>query len=404
MKTRCILIVLTLFPLLVAMADAAPLPRVFSLDPQRLADAKARVAANDPALAPALGRLQREADKALRAKPTSVMDKPKTPPSGDKHDYLSLAPYSWPNPEKPDGLPWINRDGEVNPASREGTDHDPLDKMCSNTYTLALSYFLTGNEACAEKAASLLKVWFLDPATKMNPNLNYGQGVPGRTDGRGTGIIDTQAMIRVADSLGLLDGSRAWTPELQRGMQEWFGAFARWMQTSKNGLDEAKAKNNHGTWYCAQLAAYALAAGDSATARAQAERGRALIKSQIEPDGSQPLELKRTKSYSYTLFNLQAHFTLAELARRVGVDLSGYRTDDGRSLRAALDYAAPYFNGAKPWPGKQIKEVKQPDAALAELLRRATLLFPGSNYEKPLAACKSELAADRFQLLWPTAR
>ena len=118
MKTSRILAAFIWFPLLAAMAAAAPLPRVFSLDPQRLADARARVAANDPAFAPALGRLQREAEKAMRAKPASVMDKPKTPPSGDKHDYLSLAPYSWPDPAKPDGLPWINRDGQVNPSNR----------------------------------------------------------------------------------------------------------------------------------------------------------------------------------------------------------------------------------------------------------------------------------------------
>jgi Alginate lyase len=385
--------------------SAAAPPKVWSLDPARLAEAKTRAAANDPAVTPALGRVRREADKALQAKPVSVMDKTKTPPSGDKHDYLSLGPYFWPDPAKSDGLPWINRDGEVNPASREGNDHDTLEKTCSQTYTLALGYYFTGHEPYAEKAAALLKVWFLDPATKMNPNLNFAQGIPGRMDGRGTGIIDTQVLIRVADSIGLFEGSRAWTPELRHGMEQWFGAFVQWLLTSKNGTDEAKSKNNHGTWYRAQVAAYALAAADTATARQQAEHGRALIASQIEPDGSQPLELKRTKSYSYSMFNLQAHFILAELGRRVGVDLFGYRTGDGRSLRAALDYVTPYFNGAKPWPGKQIKEVRQPDEELAGMLRRATLLFGDAKYEECLdKADHAALAPARFQLLWPRAK
>lgn len=395
---------LALLPFIVTTALGASLPHVFSLDPQKLADAKTRLTAGDTALAPALGRLQREADKALQMKAVSVMDKKQTPPSGDKHDYLSLAPYFWPDPNKSDGLPWINRDGEVNPASRQDNDHDPLEKTCGSIYTLSLAYYFTGSEAYAGKAVSLLKGWFLDAATKMNPNLNFAQGVPGRTQGRGTGIIDTGSLIHVADSLGLLDGSRAWTPELRHGMEKWFGAYALWLKTSKNGKDEAKAKNNHGVWYAAQLAAYALAAGDSATARAEVEHGRTLIASQIEPDGSQPLELKRTKSYSYTLYNLQAHFTLAELGRRVGVDLFGYRTGDGRSIRAALDYVTPYFNAAKPWPGKQIKEVRQPDAALAELMRRAACLFPGSDYEKTLEPCESALAPERFLLLWTKAR
>ena len=178
--------------------------------------ANQQIAADNPALA----QLRRDADKALKAAPGSVMEKTKTPPGGDKHDYLSLAPYSWPDPSKPDGLPWINRDGEVNPESRTGTDHDALERMCSRVETLALAYHFTGQQPYAEKAATLLNVWFLDPATKMNPHLQYAQGVPGRNTGRGTGIIDSVALIRVTEAIGWLDGAPAWTPELQRGMRE----------------------------------------------------------------------------------------------------------------------------------------------------------------------------------------
>ena len=353
-----------------------------------------------PAEEPALARLRRDADKALKATPGSVMEKSKLPPGGDKHDYFSLAPYSWPDPSKPDGLPYVNRDGEVNPESRAGTDHDALERMCSQVATLALAYRLTGREPYAEKAVMVLKVWFLDPATRMNPHLEYAQAVMGRNTGRGTGIIDTVSLIGVTEAAGWLKRSAAWTPEMEKGMQDWFRAFLRWLETSKNGRDEAKAANNHGSWYLAQTAAYALFVGDEKTAREKVEAGRARIASQIEPDGRQPLELKRTKSYSYTLFNLRALFTLAELGRRVGVDLFQYRTEDGRSLRAALDYVAPYFNAAKPWPHKQIKPVKQPDEELAALLRR----FPDAGYERLLEPVVSELAASRFQLLWPRTR
>jgi hypothetical protein len=163
---------------------------------------------------PALEHLRGEADKMLKATPHSVMEKTRMPPSGDKHDYLSLAPYSWPDPSKPDGLPWITRDGKVNPESREGTDHNALSRMCSEVETLALAYRLTQHEPYAVKAVEVAKVWFLDPATKMNPNLEYGQGVPGRSTGRGTGIIDTVGLIKVVQTIGGLEGSPAWTPEI----------------------------------------------------------------------------------------------------------------------------------------------------------------------------------------------
>jgi len=348
---------------------------------------------------PALIQLRREADKSLRMTPRSVMDKAKTPPSGDKHDYLSLAPYSWPDPSKPDGLPWINRDGEVNPDSRVGTDHDALAQMCSQVETLALAYHCTGNELYGQKAATWLKVWFLDPATKMNPNLQYAQGVTGRDTGRGTGIIDSVALIGVTESAQRLAGAAAWTPELQRGLREWFGAYLDWLRTSKNGRAEAKAANNHGSWYLAQTAAYAMFIGHEEEARQAVEQGRARIAQQIEPDGRQPLELKRTKSYSYSLYNLKALFTLAEIGQRVNVDLFGYRTKDGRSLRAALDYVAPYFSANQKWPDKQIEAIKHPDPALGALLRRAAIAYHEPRFEATLQ--DSELAANRFQLLWP---
>ena len=348
---------------------------------------------------PAVARLLRDADKALAAKPGSVMDKTLMPPGGDKHDYLSLAPYSWPDPAKPDGLPWINRDGEVNPASRAGTDHDAFGLMCSQVETLALAYHVTRRDVYAAGAVTRLRVWFLDPATRMNPHLEYGQGVPGRNTGRGTGIIDTVPLIRVVEGLRFLRGSPAYTPDVEKGLQAWIRRYLDWLLTSENGRYEAAAANNHGSWYLAQTAAYAWFLGDTAQVRKSAEAGRQRIASQIEPDGRQPLELKRTKSYSYSIYNLEALFTLAELGRRVDVDLFSYHTSDGRSLRAAIGYMAPYFNADKHWPDQQIKEVKHPDDGMAALLRRAAIAYREPKYEALLN--DPALAASRFQFLWP---
>ena len=347
----------------------------------------------------ALDRLRADAEKMLLAKPRSVMEKTRMPPSQDKHDYLSLAPYWWPDPSKPDGLPWINRDGVRNPESFEGLDRSALEGMASQVETLALAYRLTGHEPYAAKAAEALKVWFLDPATKMNPHLEYAQGIIGRNTGRGIGLIDTVRLVNVVHAIGWLEGSPAWTPDLQKGMKEWFRAYLDWMLKSKHGGEESRAENNHGSWYLAQTAAYALFVGDKEQVRKSVKLGRERIASQIEPDGRMPLELKRTKSYSYTLFNLNALLTLGEFGPAVGVDLLAYRTDDGRSLRAALDYVAPYFQADKKWPGQQIQKIEHPDELLASLLRRAANAYREPKYEEMIQDVA--LAGSRFQLIWP---
>ncbi len=246
--------------------DLAPTPRVFVLDATTLAETKRRVAANDPALAAAVARLRREAEEALQAGPFSVMDKKAPPPSGDKHDYMSLGPYWWPDPEKPDGLPYIRRDGEVNPEG-DTYDRNPLNAMTAAVETLALAYYLTDHPPYADHAARLLRVWYLDEATRMNPHLEYGQAIPGRTAGRGIGIIDTAQLVRLVDAVGLLGGSRAWTSEDQQSLQAWFRQYLTWLRQSAHGREEARATNNHGTWYDAQVGAFALFVGDERTAR-----------------------------------------------------------------------------------------------------------------------------------------
>ncbi|MBI5835349.1 MAG: alginate lyase family protein [Armatimonadetes bacterium] len=381
------------------LAVAAGTPHLVCLDPARVADGKARLTPADPAL----GRLRREADKALALTPPSVMNKTRMPPSGDKHDYLSLGTYAWPDPAKPDGLPWINRDGEVNPESRIGADHDPLVQMAGAVTSLALAWYYTGHEPYADKAVAFLRVWFLDEATRMNPHLNFAQGVPGKWTGSGTGIIDTTALVPMVDALGLIEGAPAYTPTVHDALATWFGDYYRWMRTSHNGRNEERAANNHGTWYRVQAAAFALFAGQRDEARALVEGAKPLLASHIEPDGRQPLELRRTKSYTYSVYNLNAWFSLAQIGRNLDVDLYNYRTDDGRCLRVALDYLAPYLADPTSWKDKQIETVRVPDQTLASLLRQAALVYGEPRYEAMLAPLAKELAPARLQLLWPAA-
>ena len=157
--------------------------------------AKVKAKADTPTYAPAIKTLMKEADKAMNLTPPSVMDKSMTASSGDKHDYMSMGPYWWPDPSEPDGLPYIRKDGLRNPELSK-LDRDRLGNMAKAVTTLGIAYYFSGNEQYAKKATDFLKVWFLDAKTKMNPNLNYGQTIPGRRDGlgRGTGMIDTRLL------------------------------------------------------------------------------------------------------------------------------------------------------------------------------------------------------------------
>ena len=377
-------------------------PRVFCLDPVRLAWSRARIARGDNSLAPAIEKLRLEADAALKKGPFSVMDKKLVPPSGDKHDYMSLGPYWWPDPAKSDGLPYIRRDGRVNPESRtDDTDRPAFGRMTSAVETLALAWYFTDHEPYAAQASRLLGVWFLDPATKMNPNLQFGQAIPGRVKGRDIGIIDTARLTRIVDSVGLLASSKAWTPEDHRAMLAWCSAYLDWLRTSSHGRGEEKKHNNHGTWYDAQVASLALFTGREDLARSILEKAKLRrIDKHIEPDGRQPHELVRTKSLGYSTGNLDGLFSVAIMGQKLGIDLWSYQSADGRSLRKALDFLGPYADRRKKWPYEQISDF-QP-ARLFSLLRRGAIAYDDNRYEDLIKKIPPrDIAAARTQLLWP---
>jgi hypothetical protein len=362
--------------------------------------AKTRLTAGDEKLKAALQKLLGEADKALNVGPFSVMQKKLVPPSGDKHDYMSLGPYWWPDPNKPDGKPYIRRDGEVNPESKDsGTDRPAMEKMKSAVETLALAYHFTGEEKYASRAALLLRAWFLDDATKMNPNLNFGQAIPGRVDGRGIGIIDTASLSALCESVELLKPSIAWTDADHKNLQAWFDSYLTWLLNSKHGRDEADEHNNHGTWYDVQTARFALFVGKPAIAKAALERAKKRIASQIETDGRQPHELARTKSFSYSAMNLTAFFDLATMGEKLGIDLWHYKTPDHRTLRAALDFLAPYADPETKWPHPQIGGANYA-LTLLPLLLRGAKTYKEPRYQTLLAKLPPEAASHRAYLLF----
>lgn len=330
--------------------------------------------------APAIVNAARmDAQWAMHVGPYSVMDKRDVPVSGSKHDYVSLAPYWWPNPDSKNGLPFVRRDGQVNPNRYKVPDDREFNETRDAVHALALGYYLTGNEEYARRAVLLLRRWFLNPETRMNPNLNYAQAVPGVNTGRGTGLIDVREIPRLLDAITLLWSSPAMRKADKEGLRAWFTAYLKWLTTSKNGQEEADVENNHGSWYDQQLVGIALFVGDKELARQTAEAAETKrIVSQIKKNGSEPLELERTKSFSYSVFNLDALMRLAEEADRVDVDLWDYRVPDGGSIRAALDYLAPFAVKKKEWTHEAIDGVD--GSLLTEPLLLAAMHYMDADY------------------------
>jgi hypothetical protein len=213
----------------------------------------------------------------------------------------------------------------------------------------------------------------------MNPHFNYAQAVLGVNSGRGTGMIESRNLTGAADAAGLLEGSKHWTQSDAEGLKAWMRAFVNWAQTSKNGQDEHNAKNNHGSFYDMQIAHLALYTGQTNLAKTIVESARQRrIAVQIQPGGSQPLELARADSFGYSRFNVQALFGLATLGEYVGVDLWHYQTAEGGSLRKALDFLMPYAEDtSKPWP---YEHDKKPNRSLSPVLRAAWAVFGDDRY------------------------
>lgn len=347
---------------------AAPLfaaPSVFLLDVEQLDRARTGGA---PA---ATKKLITQADELLSFRPRSVLEKTLTPASGDKHDYFSMGPYWWPDPAKPDGLPYIRRDGEVNPEARRNSDVGAFAQTCAAIEVLGTAFYLTGEARYAEKAAALARGWFLDPATRMNPNFQHAQAIPGITSGRGIGIIEAQNLMRANEGLALLAASPAWTESDRAAMHTWNEQFYTWLTTSKNGLEEKNWYNNHGSWYDAQTAHLALVLARVDDAKKILTDGlQVRVAKQIEPDGRMPHELERTRSLAYSIYNLEALFLCARLGEFVGVDWWRFATPDGRGIGSALRFVAPYVDAKKPWPKKDLEDANR--TRLIPLLRRFT--------------------------------
>lgn len=355
-------------------------PKTFVLKGEALDRNYQLIKANDIDKTKALKSLLNKADKILNGgKLYSVMNKKQVPPSGDKHDYMSTGPYWWPDPTQPDGLPYIRKDGLRNPTYYDISDTEEIDRMRDDTEALALAYYFTKADKYAKYASKLLQTWFLDAATRQNPNLNFGQGIPGRNTGRGIGIIETRGLFRVIDATILLQESESWSKEDHLALQKWFSDYLNWLTQSPIGKDEADEHNNHGTHYSVQVIDYALFVGQTEIVASEIEIFKNRIESQIKADGSQPFELERTKSWDYVNMNLDGYFLVAQLAENSAINLWQYDTKEGKNIKKCVEWMLPYLKNEKKWEYEQIKTVSY--AETVRILKIAAQKYSNPAYD-----------------------
>jgi len=318
------------------------------------------------------------ADRDLAENPLTITSFYCVRNPGDRHEYYSEGTYWWPDPKNPDG-PYIRRDGYKNPENFSG-DYDAMGQMSLQVATLTAAFIDTGDAKYADKAVEHLEAWFVNPETRMDPNLQYAQAIQGINTGRGTGIIETQALVKVAQCAKILEDNSVLTGDDARAVNQWFADYTHWLMSSPHGIDEMNAKNNHGTYWTLQVAAFATLTGDQKTLEFCRARFEKVLIKQMAADGSFPLELARTKPYTYSLLNLNAMCLLCWIlsGHEGDENLWDYSTPDGRSMKKALAFLYPYIANRSLWPRKPDVEQwdQQPGCPPA-------LLFGGFAYDIP---------------------
>jgi hypothetical protein len=316
-------------------------------------------------------RVRTAATRYLIEAPVTITSASSPRSAGGRHDFFSEADYWWPDPDNPGG-PYIQRDGLTNPDNF--VDHRrAMVRLSLHVPALAAAWRLTKERRYADHAVRHLRAWFVDESTRMNPHLLYSQAIHGRVTGRGIGIIDTVHLVEVARALPALEAAGALSSTDRTAVREWFARYLTWMTTHQYGIDEREAKNNHGTCWVMQVAEFARYVGrDDLTTFCRDRFKTVLLPNQVAADGSFPEELRRTKPYGYSLFNLDAMTTVCQILSTRTDDLWRYELPDGRSIRTAVTFLFPFIADKKTWPHK-------PDVMYHDEwpMRQPSLLFAG---------------------------
>lgn len=294
-------------------------------------------------------QMVQEADWAMKQEPITVTAETSQRSAGGKHDFFSEGDYWWPNPKSVDS-PYIQKDGMTNPENFVAHRHAMI-RLSKIVGALASAYKLTGDEKYVQQALKHCKAWFVDTATRMHPNLLYAQAIKGRFSGRGIGIIDTIQLMEVVQGLEAMLHAKTINANDLASIKNWFEQYLQWLTTHKYGTDEMNAENNHGTCWAMQVACFAKFTGNQKLMDFCSERyKKVLLPNQMAADGSFPRELKRTKPFGYSIFNLDAMSTLCQILSTKENNLWNYQTADGRSIKKGIEFLAPYLADKNKWP------------------------------------------------------
>ncbi|MEI7906035.1 MAG: alginate lyase family protein [Bacteroidota bacterium] len=321
-------------------------------------------------------RVLAAADKYLLEEPVTLTSFSSPRSAGGKHDFFSEGDYWWPDSTNPDG-PYIQKDGMTNPENF--VDHrKAMVRFSVQVAAMTAAYKITGEKRFAAHAVKHLMAWFVSGETRMNPHLLYAQAIKGRFTGRGIGIIDTIHLIEVAQSIIVLNNAGVFTPQEIADIKQWFREYMQWLTTHQYGKDEMNAKNNHGTCWVMQTAMFAKLVGDEAVMDFCRYRYKeVLLPGQMAADGGFPLELKRTKPYNYSLFNLDAMAAICQILSTEKDDLWNYTLPDGRQLKKGIEFMYPFIADKSTWK-------YPPDVMFYEYypVRQPSLLFAGIAYKE----------------------
>lgn len=299
-------------------------------------------------------QIRTEAAWAMQQQPVTVTASSCDRSAGGKHDFYSEGDYWWPNPVHADS-PYIQRDGQTNPGNFVA-HRQAMVRFSRVVGALAAAYVADGKRASLEHAKKHVLAWFADSATSMSPHLLYAQAIKGRATGRGIGIIDTIHFLEVAQALRIMEKAGVLKGQELEAVRRWFREYLQWMTEHPYGKDEMQAKNNHGTCWVMQVAAFSAFLKDTAwTSFCERRYKEVLLPGQMAEDGSFPLELRRTKPYGYALFNLDAMTTICQILSKPGADLWQYEISGGRSISKGISFMYPYVQQKDLWPyGKDV--------------------------------------------------
>ena len=316
-----------------------------------------------------------QAEQLMKEKPVTVTDSSCKRSAGGINDFYSEGDYWWPDPANPTG-PYIQKDGQTNPENFVDHRHAMI-RLSEISATLTSAWLLTGKQKYADQVLKHLNAWFVAPETRMNPNMLYAQAIWGRFTGRGIGLIDAYHFVEVVRSFKVMESNKGLSPEQLQPVKAWFSDFLNWMTTHQYGIDEMNARNNHGTCWAVTAAAMADLAGNQEVTKLCTDRFKTVfLPAQMADDGSFPQELRRTKPYGYSLFNIDAMCNLAEILSTPENNLWEFQTPDGKSLKKGMEYIFPFIADKSKWPFA--KDIYIWDEWP---VRQSSLLFAGMAYQ-----------------------